>query len=417
MIESPQVRSPEESPALELPVTEPVRKPEGPTRVVSLDVLRGTVMFLMLAEAMHLHAVASGFPHSLFWRVIGFNTDHVDWQGCSLHDLIQPAFSFLVGAALPFSIASRKLKGQTFGPMLGHAIRRAFILIFLGIFLRSLLSHQTYWTFEDTLTQIGLGYVFLFLLGFARVRTQVVTLVLILIFFWVAFALYPAPGPGFDYARVGVPADWTHNYTGFLSHWNKNSNLSWAFDVWFLNLFPREHPFVFNEGGWSTLSFIPTLGTMIMGLLTGEWLKGKGSKQQKLRGLVIAGAGLVLLGLLCQWAGICPIVKRVWTSSYTLYSGGLVILMLAGFYALVEWKGWQRWAFPLLVIGMNSIAVYVMSWTMEPFVRGAVDRHLGWLLSHLTGPTFQPVVQGFAVVFVFWLILFWMYRRKIFLRI
>jgi predicted acyltransferase len=245
----------------------------------------------------------------------------------------------------------------------------------------------------------------------------VVTLVLILIFFWVAFALYPAPGPGFDYARVGVPADWTHNYTGFLSHWNKNSNLSWAFDVWFLNLFPREHPFVFNEGGWSTLSFIPTLGTMIMGLLTGEWLKGKGSKEQKLRGLVIAGAGLVLLGLLCQWAGICPIVKRVWTSSYTLYSGGLVILMLAGFYALVEWKGWQRWAFPLLVIGMNSIAVYVMSWTMEPFVRGAVDRHLGWLLSHLTGPIFQPVVQGFAVVFVFWLILFWMYRRKIFLRI
>jgi len=413
MIESPQV----ESPALELPVTPPVRKPEAATRVVSLDVLRGTVMFLMLAEAMHLHAVASGFPHSLFWRVIGFNTDHVDWQGCSLHDLIQPAFSFLVGAALPFSIASRKLKGQTFGPMLGHAIRRAFILIFLGIFLRSQWSHQTYWTFEDTLTQIGLGYVFLFLLGFARVRTQVVTLVLILIFFWAAFAVYPAPGPGFDYARVGIPADWTHNYTGFLSHWNKNSNLSWAFDVWFLNLFPREHPFVFNEGGWSTLSFIPTLGTMIMGLLTGEWLKGNGSKEQKLRGLVIAGSGLVLLGLICQWAGICPIVKRVWTSSYTLYSGGLVILILAGFYALVEIKGWQRWAFPLVVIGMNSIAVYVMSWTMEPFVRGALDRHFGRALSALSGPTFQPVVQGFAVLLVFWLILFWMYRRKIFLRI
>ncbi len=413
MIESPQV----ESPALELPITAPARKPEAATRVVSLDVLRGTVMFLMLAEAMHLHAVASNFPHNLFWRVIGFNTDHVDWQGCSLHDLIQPAFSFLVGAALPFSIASRKLKGQTFGPMLGHAIRRAFILIFLGIFLRSLLSHQTYWTFEDTLTQIGLGYVFLFLLGFARVRTQVVTLVLILIFFWVAFALYPAPGPGFDYARVGVPADWTHNYTGFLSHWNKNSNLSWAFDVWFLNLFPREHPFVFNEGGWSTLSFIPTLGTMIMGLLTGEFLKAKGSKEQKLRGLIIAGSGLVLLGLICQWAGICPIVKRVWTSSYTLYSGGLVILILAGFYALVEIKGWQRWAFPLVVIGMNSIAVYVMSWTMEPFVRGALERHFGWALSALSGPTFQPVVQGFAVLLVFWLILFWMYRRKIFLRI
>ena len=97
------------------------------------------------------------------------------------------------------------MKGQTFGPMLGHAIRRAVILIFLGIFLRSLRSHQTYFTFEDTMTQIGLGYVFLFLLGFTRVRTQVVTLVLILICFWAAFALYPAPGPQFDYARVGVP--------------------------------------------------------------------------------------------------------------------------------------------------------------------------------------------------------------------
>jgi heparan-alpha-glucosaminide N-acetyltransferase len=243
------------------------------------------------------------------------------------------------------------------------------------------------------------------------------TLVLILICFWAAFALYPAPGPQFDYARVGVPQNWPHNYTGFLSHWNKNSNLSWAFDVWFLNLFPREQPFVFNEGGWSTLSFIPTLATMVLGLLAGEWLKGKGSREQKLRGLVIAGSGLLLLGLLCQWAGICPIVKRVWTSSYTLYSGGWVVLMLAGFYALIEWQGWRRWAFPLVVVGMNSIAIYVMSWTMESFFRNAVDRHFGRALSLLAGPTFQPVLHGFAVILIFWLILFWMYRRKIFLRI
>ena len=262
-----------------------------------------------------------------------------------------------------------------------------------------------------------MGYVFLFLLGFARVRTQVVALVLILICFWAAFALYPAPAPQFDYSRVGVPPNWEHNYRGFLSHWNKNSNLSWAFDVWFLNLFPREQPFVFNEGGWSTLSFIPTLGTMILGLLTGEWLKGKGSKEQKLRGLVIAGTGLLLLGLLCQWAGICPIVKRVWTSAYTLYSGGWVLLILAGFYALIEWKGWQRWAFPLVVVGMNSIAVYVMAWTMTGFFGNALDRHLGKIISVIAGSTFQPVLHGFAGMLIFWFILLWMYRRKIFLRI
>ena len=413
MIESAQV----DSPVAEASVAGPERNVETTTRLVSLDVFRGFVMVLMLGEVMRLFDVARAFPHSLLWRVIAFNTQHVEWQGCSLHDLIQPAFSFLVGAALPFSIASRKMKGQTFGPMLGHAIRRALILIFLGIFIRSLRSTQTYFTFEDTLTQIGLGYVFLFLLGFTRVRTQVVTLVLILICFWAAFVLYPAPGPQFDYARVGVPPDWHHLYTGFLSHWNKNSNLSWAFDVWFLNLFPREQPFIFNEGGWSTLSFIPTLGTMIMGLLAGEWLKAKGSKEQKLRGLLIAGAGLVLLGLVCQWAGISPIVKRVWTSSYTLYSGGLVVLILAGFYALLDWKGWRRWAFPLIVVGMNSIAIYLMSWTMESFVSGALDRHFGTAISVIAGPTFQPVLHGFLVMLIFWLILYWMYRRKIFLRI
>lgn len=400
-------------------IAEPARQPEATTRLISMDAFRGLVMTLMLGEVMRLPEVARSFPGNWLWNVVAFNTQHVEWQGCSLHDLIQPAFSFLVGTALPFSIASRERKGQSFGQMLGHTAWRALLLIVLGIFLRSLRSPQTYFTFEDTLTQIGLGYVFLFLLAFTRARTQVVALVLILICFWAAFALYPVPGPDFDYARVGVPQNWAldHNYTGFLSHFNKNSNLAWRFDVWFLNLFPRQQPFVFNEGGWSTLSFIPTLGTMIMGLLAGEWLKGKESKERKLRGLVIAGAALVLLGLIFQWAGICPVVKRVWTSAYTLYSGGLVVLILAGFYALIELKGLRRWAFPLIVVGMNSIAAYLMSWTMGDFLGNAIDRHIGKELAAISGPALEPMFHGFAVLLTFWLILFWMYRRKIFLRI
>src|SRR5215470_10027755 len=413
MPQSVQLESPREAAVIK----EPAVKPEGSGRVVSLDVLRGTVMALMLNEATRLPQVAQSFPDSAVWGFIAFNTEHVPWQGCSLHDLIQPAFSFLVGAALPFSIASRKAKGQSFGHMVAHAAWRALLLIALGIFLRSASSQQTYFTFEDTLTQIGLGYVFLFLLGFTRVRTQVMVALVILICFWGAFALYPAPGPNFDYPHVGVPANWEHNYTGFLSHWNKNSNLSWAFDVWFLNLFPREEPFVYNTGGWSTLSFIPTLATMILGLITGEWLKSEKTKEQKLLGLVVGGASLTLLGLLCQWLGICPIVKRVWTSSYTLYSGGLVVLMLAGFYALLDWKGWRRWAFPLIAIGMNSIAIYVMSWTMEDFVRKGLETHLGGIMSFLVSPTFLPAAYGLGVMLVFWGILLWMYRRKIFLRI
>ncbi len=395
----------------------PAQKPESSGRLISLDAFRGTIMLLMLNEATRLPLVARSFPHSAFWSFVAFNTEHVEWQGCSLHDLIQPGFSFLVGAAMPFSIASRAAKGQGFWELLGHAVWRALVLIVLGILLRSIHHSQTYFTFEDTLTQIGLGYVFLFLLAFTRVRTQVIVTLLILIAFWGAFALYPAPGPNFDYARVGVPPNWEHNYTGFLSHFNKNSNLSWAFDTWFLNLFPREQPFVYNEGGWSTLSFIPTLATMILGLLTGEWLRTTKSRQEKLRGLIIAGVALVLGGLAFQWAGICPIVKRIWTSSYTLYSGGLVILMLAGFYALIECKEWKRWAFPLVVVGTNSIAIYVMSWTMQDFCRKALETNFGKVISALLPMTLLPVAYGIGVMLILWAILLWMYRRKIFVKI
>src|SRR6476619_2657287 len=112
-------------------------------RITSIDAFRGFVMFLMLAEAMRLWTLHDAFPASRFWAIVAYNTTHVPWQGCSLHDLIQPAFSFLAGAALPFSIASRRARGARFGPMLRHAVWRSVVLILLGIFLRSLERGQT----------------------------------------------------------------------------------------------------------------------------------------------------------------------------------------------------------------------------------------------------------------------------------
>lgn len=386
-------------------------------RIVSLDALRGTVMVLMLAEALRIPSLAKAFPTSAFWNFLAFNSSHVDWQWGSLHDLIQPGFTLLVGASLPFSIASRRARGSSFAKMLAHAIWRSFLLVFLGVFLRSQRHPITYFTFEDTLSQIGLGYVFLFLLGFVRVRTQVAVFLLLLVGYWGAFALYPAPGPGFDYQAAGVPAGWTHNYTGFLSHWNKNSNLAWAFDTWFLNLFPRESPFRFNGGGYATLSFIPTLATMMLGLFAGQWIKSARPALEKLKGLVVAGAALTLAGALCQWLGICPVVKRIWTPSWTLYSGGLVLLMLSVFYAANEWKGWKRWSFPLVVVGMNSIAIYVMAGTVEGYFLSALNRHFGRAPFLIFGPAFEDTLRGAALMLIFWLILYWMYRRKIFIRI
>jgi predicted acyltransferase len=300
--------------------------------------------------------------------------------------------------------------------MFAHALWRSLVLIALGIFLRSMNSRQTNFTFEDTLTQIGLGYPFLFLLGFRPPRWQWTALAVILAGYWLAWALYPVPGPGFDWRSVGVPENWQYTYTGLAAHWNKNANLGNAFDQWFLNLFPRSRPFLFNGGGYLTLSFIPTLGTMILGLIAGRWIRSAAPKIP-MKQLLLAGAGGIAAGLLLHYTGICPVVKRIWTPSWTLASGGACFLLLAAFSWIIEVRGWRKWAFPLVVIGMNSIAAYLIAHWFEDVIAKSFRIHLGQNVFKIFGAGPEPFVAGTAVLAVYWLMLFWMYRRKLFLRI
>ena len=234
--------------------------------------------------------------------------------------------------------------------------------------------------------------------------------------YWLAWALYPAAGPGFDYQAVGVPPDWQHHYTGFAAHWNKNANLGNAFDQWFLNLFPRTKPFLANNGGYLTLSFIPTLGTMILGLAAGRWLRAA-APRIPYRRLLEAGAIGIAAGLALHFSGICPVVKRIWTPSWTLFSGGLCFLFLAGFCWFVETRGYRKWAFPLIVIGMNSMAAYLMAHLFERFILDSFRIHLGATAFQFLGGGLEPLLRGVAVLLVYWLMLYWMYRRKIFLRV
>ncbi len=386
------------------------------TRNVAVDAYRGLVMLLMMAEVLELAKVAASYPGNLFWSIAAYNQTHVEWAGLALHDMIQPSFSFLVGVALPYSIASRLKKGATFPGMFAHTVWRSLILISLGIFLRSTHSSQTYFTFEDTLTQIGLGYTFLFLLGFRSARWQWSALGIILFGYWLAWALFPVPGPHFNWAAVGVPSDWPHKFTGFAAHWNKNSNLGTAIDQWFLNLFPRTDPFVYNEGGYLTSSFIPTLGTMIMGLIAGRWLRSSAPSIPFNKFLITAGACIVA-GVLLHVTGICPIVKRIWTPSWTLFSGGICFLFLSAFSWIVDVKGNQKLAFPLVVIGRNSITAYVMAELGGSFFAQSFYIHLGHSPFQLLGPSLEPLLLGFAVLLTYWLILFWMYRNKVMIRI
>ncbi len=387
------------------------------TRNVAVDAYRGLVMLLMMAEVLRLSQLAEAFPGNQFLGFLAYHQTHVDWAGCSLHDLIQPSFSFLVGVALPYSVARRiQTHGGNSPRLFAHALWRSLVLIALGIFLRSTHSAQTNFTFEDTLTQIGLGYPFLFLLAFRSVRVQWTALAAILFGYWLAWALYPIAGPGYDYQAVGVPPDWAHHSAGFAAHWNKNANAGHAFDVWFLNLFPRQKPFVANGGGYLTLSFIPTLGTMILGLIAGGWLRATPGVIP-LKRLIVAGLAGLALGALLHFTGINPVVKRIWTPAWTIFSGGWCFLLLAAFCWVIEIKGYKRWAFPLVVIGMNSIAAYLIAHLFEDFIVDSFRIHLGAAIFASLGEAVEPFVRGMIVLTVYWLILFWMYRRKLFLRV
>lgn len=386
-------------------------------RNMAVDAYRGLVMLLMMGEVLQFYHASRMIPGSLLLRVLAFNQTHVLWAGMSLHDTIQPGFTFLVGVALPYSLRSRQRKGESFRRMLAHTIWRSLVLIFLGIFLRSTDSPMTYFTFEDTLTQIGLGYTFGFLLTFARPRWQWISLGGILFGYWLAWALYPAPGANFDWAAVGVPPEFhSHLFSGFAAHWNKNSNLGQAFDVWFLNLLPRASRFEYNDGGYLTLSFIPTLGTMLLGIVAGRWFHESAPKIP-IKKFLIAAVALCAAGLLLHVTGICPIVKRIWTPAWTLWSGGVCFAFLAAFSWIVDVRKHRGIAFPLVVVGMNSIAAYVIAELCRGFVENSFRIHLGERVLNCFGAGLEPTVVGALTLMTYWLVLYWMYRKKIFLRI
>ncbi len=333
-----------------------------------------------------------------------------------------PAFLFIVGVAVPFSIASRRRRGQGSGRIFAHAVWRSLVLVVLGIVIMSEGAKQTNFNFINVLAQIGLGYWVVVLLAECGWRVQLAAIVLILVGDWLWFAMYPVPGAGFDFASVGQPAGWQHP-EGFAAHWDLNTNPAAAFDRWFLNLFPRGEPFRFREGGGTTLNFVPAIATMLIGVMAGGWLRSGRGEGQIVRGLVVAGAALVVAGIALDPAilpsvetmrySVCPIIKRLWTPSYVLYSGGWVMLAAAVLYWVVDVLKWRRWTFPFVVVGMNSLVMYLLAAFLDGWTRRTLNTHVGFLFSG----AFGPMVESAAVLFVFWLVCWWLYRRRVFLKV
>ena len=408
--------------------------PKSP-RLLSLDVFRGLIMITLAFHGFGLERTAilhlKENPDSWFWSFIKHQSSHVDWAGGGYWDLIQPAFMFMVGLSMAYSYVKRKREGHSYRRMLGHAFTRSLILVALGIFLTSQ-GDATRWWFTNVLAQMGLGYTFLFILWDRGIKVQSITAGSVLALTWLVYVLYP--GSGLD-LTTGAPERnvspaWAQKHLEDISpSWHKNANAGHAFDTWLLNLMPENppfkdegnsqarKPFVANPGGYQTLNFLPSLATMIFGLMCGELLRSQRKDIDKARIILIAGIAGIAIGWLLSVIGISPIVKRIWTPSWTLYSTGWCSLILLSLYWLIDIKQKRRWTFPFIVVGMNSIAIYAMEMLLRPWVAKTFETHLGNGIYLLGGSLYQPMLQSTITGLGLWLICYWMYRQKLFVRI
>jgi predicted acyltransferase len=371
-------------------------------------------MLLMASSGFGIVQMAEANPGS-FWETIRPQFEHKAWQGCSLWDLIQPSFMFMVGIAVPLSCAKRREAGQSFLGMTWHAFTRAVLLILIAVVLSTRAADkQTTWIFTNVLAQIGLGYVFLFLIARLGWEYMTAAIIAILAGYTAFFAMHPLPTPEQFASIQGIKVPPEGILNGWFGHWSIHFNAAAHFDRWFLNQLPQAQPFVYNAGGYQTLNFIPALATMLGGALTGDFLmRSRLDAKSKAVRLFIAGVLLIFLGTVLDLVAL-PSVKRIWTPTWAIQSGGWVLILLTGFYSLVEIAGWRRLVFPLVVVGMNSITIYVLHSLCAGWIREQLHKHLpattfpaGW----------EPVIDRCGVLLVLWLICWWLYKQKAFLRL
>ena len=344
-------------------------------RCVALDAYRGLIMIFLVS-------VGFGFgplKDHPFWGSVSHQVDHVAWQGMVLWDLIQPAFMFMVGVAMPYSFANRDVGLLS---NFGLVLRRAATLIFLSQLFVIVQEGKFQFGLMNVLSQIAFTYALCFLLMQLSFRWQAVSALLILTMHWLLFVMFPAPeGP---FAMSG--------------------NIGQTIDLWLLG---RNY-----SGSYVTINFISCTVTTLFGVWSGYLLRSGRSDFKKLQLLVVCGVAAIIAGLAI--APFNPMVKRIWTVSFTLTSGGCVVLGLALFFWWVEMRGHRRLAFPLVVAGMNSIFIYVGSQLM----RGSIHRTVGVFTGKfLWLGTLAPVAQATTTLLVIWYACYWLYKRKVFFKV
>jgi len=363
--------------------------PSQSGRVLSIDALRGFDMFWITGGGALFASLANAWDHPVT-RTIQHQMEHVKWGGFHFEDFIFPLFIFLVGVVLPFSISRRLERRESLARVRLHVVKRTALLILIGLIMNGLLRFN--WSgmrWPGVLQRIGLCYFFAALLVIhTKWRTQAVVIAVVLLLYWGVTMLVPVPGFGSgDLTAEGCLSSYVdqHVIPGRLYYGHGD-----------------------NEG---LLSTFPAICTALLGALAGHWLRSARSGSRKAAGLAAAGVACLVAGYL--WGLVFPIIKILWTSSYVLFAGGWSLLLLALFYWVIDVKGYTKWSLFFVVIGMNAITIY----SLQRFVDfGGIARFFLEGLSEHAGPV-APLVLPFGALMARWLLLWFLYRHRIFFKV
>jgi len=364
-------------------------------RLMSVDALRGFDMFFITGGGGIIVGLCAGLGFGDCW--LAHQMKHVPWAGLAHCDTIFPLFLFLAGVSWPFSFASQVAKGRTAWQIHRKVILRALTLFFFGMTIGGLLRFNPPFRIPSVLGQIGLSWGFAALL-FMHVKkplARALVIAAILVGYWLLLAITGAPN-----APVGADL--------YAKDWNL---ISWLDRT----IMPN---YIYRKGIYdpeSLFSVPPGIALALLGMSAGSILRSDRWTGARKTALLFGMSGAMLLtGMLFIFILKMPVIKALWTSSFVLVAAAYSFAMLALFYWLVDVKGWRRWTFYFRVIGMNSITVYML---MAMGVISALDAYVFKGLVGQVGASWTGFAAAASRQATCWLVLFFLYKKNIFLKV
>lgn len=366
-----------------------------PKRLASLDALRGFDMLFIMGFAPFVMAVCGLFEGG-FWEGLAAQMEHVEWNGLAHHDTIFPLFLFIAGISFPFSLASMRSKGLTDKKIYLRIARRAVTLVLLGFVYNGFfkLDFENF-RLASVLGRIGVAWGVAALLQMLfSTRTRVVIAGSVLVVYGLVSQFVAAP----DAVAGADPL----SLEGCLAGWIDRCLLPGRMYLGSMD----------PEGIFST---IPAVVTAMLGMLTGEFIRlpeERFSGRKKASMMALAGVAFGVVGAL--WSIALPINKTLWSSTFVCVLACYSLLLFALFYYIIDVRGWQKWCLPLRVIGLNSITIYM---AQAIFDFNGLTRYFFGGVARICGDDWRQVIMTGGYLLISWLFLWFLYRKKIFLKV